>query len=104
MLSLNVLEESNHIRSSKVINCLESSEHTSIGDSLEMILTNVQHCGSKIKFVEKFGNKYVNFEDICHIFPLNISEDIDKPFKVSMGLTNPKEIDFLTRNTRITIS
>ena len=41
VLILNKLEKSDHVRTAKVIDCLQASEHAAIRDALEMILTDV---------------------------------------------------------------
>jgi len=39
----------------------KSGEQTSLGQALEVVLTNVQHCSSKIKFVKELGDENMHF-------------------------------------------
>ena len=98
----------------------QAREETSLGESLEVIFTNIlkisgvsfiisttrrshihQHCCTKVKLVKELGDKNVHFQNICNVLLLYFSQNIDEPFKLPVGLSDPQEVDFLTSNSRI---
>jgi hypothetical protein len=103
MLPLNVFEEGRHIWPPEMVDSLESCKHTFVGYSLEVVFTDVKHRRSQVKLVEELGDENVDFENVSHISPFNVSQDIDEPLKVSMRLTDPQEVDLLASNSGISI-
>ena len=82
-----------------MIDSLEPCKHTFVGNSLEVVLANVEHRRPQVKLVEELGDEDVNFENIGHVSPFDVSQDINKPLKVTMRLTDPQEVDFLTSDS-----
>lgn len=69
-----------------------------------VVSSTYKHRCPKVKFMKELRNVNMYFEQIGHILCLNISKNINKPFKVSMRRTNPNEIDLFVGNTRVTVS
>lgn len=95
MFLLHKFEERRHVRSTEVVDCLQSREHTGLGESLEMILTDVQHGRSQIELVEKLSDEDVNLEDVGDILLLNVTKDVDEPLEVFVGRTDPEEVNLV---------
>ena len=95
----------------------QAREETSLGESLEVIFTNIlkisgvsfpfsitprspiyQHCCTKVKLVKELGDEDVHFQHIGNVLLLHFSENVDEPFKLSMGLGDPEEVNFLASN------
>ncbi len=60
VLLLDKLEEAGHVRSAKVVDGLEAGEHAASAQSLEVILTDVQHSCSQVKLMEELSNEDVH--------------------------------------------
>ena len=95
----------------------EASKEASLGEPLEVIFTNIlkifrvisliflflesgiyQHCCTKVKLVKELGDEDVHFQHIGNVLLLHFSENVDEPFKLSMGLGDPEEVNFLASN------
>jgi len=61
MLLLDKLQERRHVWSTKMIDCFQTSEHGPTTQPLEMILTNVEHSGSQVKFMEELSDEDMHF-------------------------------------------
>jgi len=96
-------EKSRHVRPTKMVARLQSSEQTSLRKSLKMILADVEHRCSKVKLVKELSDEYMHVQHISNIFPLNFPENIDEPFKVAMSWTNPEEVYLFACDTRVTV-
>ena len=73
VLLLDELEEGGHVRSAKVIDGLETSEHGAVTEALEVVLTDVEHGGPQVKLVEELSDKNMHFEHVRNIFTLHVS-------------------------------
>ena len=81
----------------------EASEEASLGESLEVIFTNIlkifrviflifihhsalifiyQHCCTKVELVKELGDKNVHFQHICDVLFLNFAKNVNEPFKL----------------------
>lgn len=98
VLLLHKLQERSHVWSAKMIYCLESSEHASFAEALEVVLTDVQHSCSQIKLMEELCNENVHFENISDVLALHIPQHIDEPFKLAVGRADPQEVHLFTSN------
>ena len=67
------------------------------------VLNTYQHCCSQIELVKELGYKYVNFQDICNVLFLDLSEDVNEPLELSVGLSDPEEVDLLARHARVPV-
>ena len=92
MLLLDELEEGGHVRSTKVIDGLETSEHGAVAEALEVVLTDVEHGGPQVELVEELGDEDVHLQDVGDVFPLHVSQDVDEPLEVTVGRADPQEV------------
>ena len=81
----------------------EASEEASLGETLEVIFTNIlkiflviflisiphsalifiyQHCCTKVELVKELGDKDVHFQHICDVLLLHFTENVNEPFKL----------------------
>ena len=104
MLLLDELEEGGHVRSTKVIDGLETSEHGAVTEALEVVLTDVEHGGPQVELVEELGDEDVHLQHVGHVLPLHISQHINEPLKISVRGTDPEEVDFLASYSRVSVS
>ena len=51
--------------------------------------------------MEKLSDEYVHFEDVSDVFPLDVSEDVYEPLKVSVRGADPEEVDLLARHAGV---
>jgi len=103
VLLLDKLQEGGHIRTSEMVDSLQSGEHAATAETLEMVLTDVQHCGSEVKLVEELGDEYVHFQHVCHVLLFHVAKHVDKPFEIAVRGTNPQKVDFFARNARVPV-
>lgn len=99
VLLLYKLQERRHVRSTKVVHCLQTSEHTPLRDALKVVLANVQHGRPQVELVEELRNKDVHFEHVRDIFTFDISEHVDEPLEMAVARTRPQEIHLFTGDT-----
>ena len=57
------------------------------------MLNTYQHCCSQIELVKELGYKYVNFQDICNVLFLDLSEDVNEPLEALVAGTYPQKVD-----------
>ena len=62
-----------------------------------------QHCCPQIKLVEELCDEDVHLQNIGHVLLLHFSENIKKPLKLSVRLSDPEEVDLLTRHSRVSV-
>ena len=67
------------------------------------ILNTYQHRCSQIELVKELGYKYVNFQNICNVLFLHLSEDVNEPLELSVGLSDPEEVDLLAGHARVSV-
>ena len=79
----------------------EASEEASLGESLEVIFTNIlkifrvifylhqslrrhiyQHCCTKVELVKELGDEDVHFQHIGDVLLLNFAKNVNEPFKL----------------------
>jgi len=72
VLLLNKLEEGWHVGSAEMVDGLQSSEHGSPAQTLEVVLADVEHRGPEVKLVEELGDENMHFKHIRNVFLLNV--------------------------------
>ena len=60
-----------------------------------------QHCCPQVKLVKELGDKDVHLQHVGDVLLLHLTEHVDEPLKLSVGLRDPEEVDLFTSNTRI---
>jgi len=73
VLLLDKLQEGGHVRPAEVVYGLEPCEHASAAQTLEVVLANVQHCGSQVKLVEELSDENMHLQHISHILLLHVT-------------------------------
>jgi hypothetical protein len=43
----------------------------------------------------------MHLENVRHVFPLDVAQDIDEPLEVAMGRADPQEVDLLASDAGI---
>ena len=51
--------------------------------------------------MKELGDKDVHLQHVGDVLLLHLAEHVNEPLKLSVGLRDPEEVDFLTSNTRI---
>ena len=62
-----------------------------------------QHCCPQVKLVKELGDEDVHLQDVCHVLPLHLAENVNEPFKLSVRLSDPEEVNFLAGNSGISV-
>lgn len=73
VLLLDKLQERRHVRTSEVVYGFEPGEHASATQALEMVLADIQHCGSQVKLVEELSDENMHLQHISHILLLYVT-------------------------------
>ena len=67
-----------------MVDGLEPGEHGAATQPLEVVLADVEHRGAEVELVEELRDEDVHLQHIGHVFPLNVSEDINEPLEISV--------------------
>ena len=70
---------------------------------MEMILTDVEHCRPQVELVEELGDEDVHLQHVGHVFPLHVPEDVNEPLEISVGRTDPEEVNFLAGHAGVSV-
>ena len=83
------LQKGSHVRTSEMVNCLQTGEHAPLGYALEVVLADVEHCCTQIELVEELRDKDMHLQDVGHVLPLHITQHVDEPFKMTVRRASP---------------
>ena len=53
--------------------------------------------------MEELSNENMHFEHVGDVFALDVTQDIDEPLEVSVGRTDPQEVDLFASHPRISV-
>lgn len=59
-----------------------------------------KHRRAQIELVEKLSYENMNLENVCYIFALHVSQDVNEPLEVLVRWANPEKIYLSAENSR----
>ncbi len=60
-----------------------------------------EHGRSQVELVEELRDEDVHLQNVRHVFPLDVAQDVDEPLEVAVGRADPQEVDLLASDAGI---